>query len=112
MLNIHPSLLPAYTGLGTYRRALDAGEEWHGTTVHYVIPELDSGPAILQYRIKIGPDDTEEQLRERVQTGEYRIYSKVISWIALGRLELRDGSIVMDGNKIDAPLVEDEPGPA
>ncbi|MDP6436397.1 MAG: phosphoribosylglycinamide formyltransferase [Gammaproteobacteria bacterium] len=109
MLNIHPSLLPAYPGLDTYRRALEAGEDWHGTTVHYVIPELDAGPAILQYRIRIGPDDTEDQLCERIQNGEYRIYSKVISWIAAGRLQLRDGKVVMDGSQIDTPLIEDEP---
>ncbi|HJP04896.1 MAG: phosphoribosylglycinamide formyltransferase [Chromatiales bacterium] len=108
MLNIHPSLLPGYTGLDTYSRVLDAGEKWHGTTVHYVIPELDAGPTILQYRIRIGPDDTEAKLRERVQTGEYSIYSKVIGWIAEGRLELRDGSVVMDGKEIDAAIIEDE----
>ena len=54
MLNVHPSLLPAYPGLHTYRRALEAGEQWHGSTVHFVIPELDAGPPVLQYRVKFG----------------------------------------------------------
>lgn len=108
MLNIHPSLLPEYPGLDTYRRVLEAGDEWHGTTVHYVIPELDSGPAILQYRIRIRPDDTEDRLRERLQNGEYLIYSRVIDWIASNRLHLRDGTVVLDGMELDAPVTEDE----
>src|SRR5690606_3019199 len=62
MLNIHPSLLPAYPGLDTHRRALDAGEAWHGATVHFVTADLDAGPAIVQYRIAVRADDTVETL--------------------------------------------------
>jgi len=108
MLNIHPSLLPEYPGLDTYRRALAAGEQWHGTTVHFVTPELDAGPAILQYRVRIHPEETETQLRERVQAGEYLIYPQAIGWIADGRVELADGAVVMDGERLQQPVIIDE----
>lgn len=108
MLNIHPSLLPKYRGLNTYRRALAANERWHGSTVHYVIPELDAGPAIVQYRVAIRPDDTEQSLASRVQHGEYRIYPMAIGWIAAGRLQLIDGDVVMDGVALNAPVIVEE----
>ena len=69
MLNVHPSLLPAYPGLNTYQRAIDAGERYHGSTVHYVIPELDAGPPVLQYRVSIRPNETADELSHRVQAG-------------------------------------------
>jgi phosphoribosylglycinamide formyltransferase-1 len=108
MLNVHPSLLPRYPGLDTYRRVLAAGDEWHGTTVHFVVPELDAGPAILQYRVRIAPGETETSLRARVQRGEYRIYPQAIGWLAAGRLEQRDGHAWLDGRKLDGPCVVDE----
>ncbi len=111
MLNVHPSLLPAYPGLHTYRRALEAGEAWHGTTVHYVIPELDAGPPVLQYRVRIRDDDTEQSLRERVQQGEYRIYPQAIGWIAAGRLRADSGGAVwLDGEPLtQAVIIDAEP---
>lgn len=108
MLNVHPSLLPKYPGLDTYRRALDAREEWHGTTVHFVTPELDAGPAIVQYRIRIRPGDTEQSLRERVQAGEHLVYPQAIQWIATGRLAWRDGGAWLDGQRLAAPVVVEE----
>ncbi len=108
MLNVHPSLLPAYPGLHTYRRALAAGETWHGTTVHLVIPELDAGPPVLQYRVKIHPGETEQSLRERVQTGEYRIYPLCIQWLAEGKLEFREQQPWLDGRPLTAPAIIDE----
>ena len=108
MLNIHPSLLPAYPGLNTYARALEAGEQWHGTTVHFVTPELDAGPAILQYRVSIRDEETEPQLRTRVQQGEYNIYPKAIAWFAASRIELRDNIVLLDDKPIDGPIVIDE----
>jgi phosphoribosylglycinamide formyltransferase-1 len=108
ILNVHPSLLPAYPGLHTYTRALAAGEQWHGTTVHFVIPELDAGPPILQYRVRIRPNETEPELRERVQQGEYSIYPRVIGWIAEGRLSLTDNQIIKDGETLREALVQDE----
>jgi phosphoribosylglycinamide formyltransferase-1 len=108
MLNIHPSLLPAYPGLHTYRRALDAGEQWHGTTVHFVIPELDAGPAILQYRVAIDPNETEPELKARVQLGEYLIYPQAIDLFARGKIELRDGAVLLDNLPLAEPIVTDE----
>jgi phosphoribosylglycinamide formyltransferase-1 len=105
MLNVHPSLLPAYPGLDTYRRALDAGDAWHGTTVHFVTPELDSGPALVQYRVAIGPDDTEPSLQARVQQGEYLIYPQAIDWFASGRAEFKDNHAFLDGKRLDTPVV-------
>lgn len=108
MLNIHPSLLPRYPGLDTYRRALAAGERWHGTTVHFVIPELDAGPGILQYRVAVRPGDDEAGLKTRVQRGEYLIYPRAIAWFAAGRVELRDGATWLDGERRDTPVIVDE----
>jgi phosphoribosylglycinamide formyltransferase-1 len=108
MLNVHPSLLPRHPGLHTYRRALESGDREHGATVHFVIPALDAGPAIIQYRIRIWPGDTEATLRARVQRGEHRIYPQAIAWFAAGRLALRDGSAWLDGRALAAPVVVDE----
>ena len=108
MLNVHPSLLPDYPGLNTYKRALDAGEPHHGTTVHLVIPELDAGPPLLQYRVAVQSGDTVETLRERVQSGEYRIYPQAIGWIADGRLRVERGIPMLDGKTLEQPVVMDE----
>jgi len=108
MLNVHPSLLPLYPGLDTYRRALAAGDAWHGTTVHFVVPELDAGPAILQYRVRVAPGESEDALRQRVQRGEYLVYPRAIGWLASGRLVQRDGRAWLDGRPLDAPVVVDE----
>ena len=108
MLNIHPSLLPAYPGLNTYQRAMDAGEQWHGTTVHFVIPELDAGPAIIQYRVKINTGDTEPELRDRVQQGEYEIYPRAINWFALGRVKFSHGQTWFDNKLLARPVVVNE----
>jgi len=109
MLNVHPSLLPAYPGLNTYARVLAAGEKHHGATVHYVIPELDAGPAIIQYRVAVEPGDTEAHLRNRVQAGEYRIYPQTIRWIAEGRLRLEHNQVVLDNQPLTSPvIIEDD----
>jgi phosphoribosylglycinamide formyltransferase-1 len=108
MINVHPSLLPAYPGLHTYRRVLEAGEQWHGTTVHYVTPELDAGPPLLQYRVKIAATDTEQSLRERVQQGEHLIYPLAIQWIAQGKVQWRDGQVLCDGEALETPQLIEE----
>ena len=108
MLNVHPSLLPAYPGLDTYTRVLAAGETWHGTTVHFVTPELDAGPGILQYRVKIRDDETEQSLRQRVQQGEYLIYPQAIGWFAEGRVKFANNCAMLDGQPTDQPIVIDE----
>lgn len=107
MLNIHPSLLPRYPGLHTYRRALAAGDSHHGSTVHFVIPALDAGPGILQYRIAIRPGDDEASLRRRVLAGEHLIYPQAIGWVATGRCTMRAGAAWLDGERLDAPLTID-----
>lgn len=110
MLNVHPSLLPRYQGLHTYRRVLDAGDAWHGSTVHFVIPELDAGPGIIQYRIPVRPGDTEESLRERVLHGEHIIYPRAIGWVVSGRAELRENGVWLESRHIAAPVVVAEGG--
>ena len=93
MINIHPSLLPRYQGLNTHARVLQANEEEHGATVHYVVPELDSGPVILQARVPVLPTDTPQTLERRVHDAEYQIYPEAIRRIALGQLSFRNGEV-------------------
>lgn len=87
MLNIHPSLLPKYKGLNTHQRVLDAGDTEHGCSVHFVTPELDDGPVILQTKIKIEDNDTAETLAARVHKQEHIIYPKAIRQIAEKKFE-------------------------
>ena len=108
MLNVHPSLLPKYPGLHTYRRALEAGDREHGSTVHFVIPALDAGPGILQYRVPVHPGDTEASLKDRVRAGEHLIYPRAIAWLVAGRVALRDGAAWLDGERLTQPVVVDE----
>lgn len=107
ILNIHPSLLPKYTGLHTHRRVLEAGDRVHGASVHFVTEELDGGPLVVQSRIAVSPADTEESLSARVQATEHIIYPRVIGWLADGRLAWRQDRPWLDGRRLDAPLVED-----
>jgi phosphoribosylglycinamide formyltransferase-1 len=106
MLNIHPSLLPKYTGLHTHHRALEAGDTEHGASVHFVTAELDGGPLVLQSKVPILPGDTEAALAARVQATEHIIYPKVIGMMADGRLTWDKGHVRLDGKLLDAPLVE------
>jgi phosphoribosylglycinamide formyltransferase-1 len=107
MLNIHPSLLPAYRGLHTHRRVLAAGEREHGASVHFVTPELDSGPVVLQSKVAVEPADTEATLAARVTATEHLIYPEALSWFALRRLAWHDGAAWLDGRPLEAPIVED-----
>jgi len=91
IVNIHPSLLPAFTGLHTHRRAIAAGVKLHGATVHFVTPELDHGPIIVQGAVPVMPDDTEEALAARVLAVEHRIYPQAVRWLVEGRVSL-DGA--------------------
>ena len=81
MINIHPSLLPAFRGLHTHRQALDAGVRVHGATVHFVTPELDGGPVIAQAVVPVLPEDSEDSLADRVLEQEHRLYPRVVRWI-------------------------------
>lgn len=107
ILNIHPSLLPKFPGLHTHRRVLEAGERSHGATVHYVTPELDGGPRVLQSRIAVRSADSEASLSARVQATEHIIYPKVIGWCTEGRLEWREGNPWLDGVPLMAPMIEE-----
>ncbi|MEQ9463957.1 MAG: phosphoribosylglycinamide formyltransferase [Haliea sp.] len=102
LLNIHPSLLPKYPGLNTHQRALDAGDSEAGSTVHFVTPELDGGPPVLQARAPILPDDTADALAERVITLEHEIYPLAALWFLQGRLTLNEQGAFLDGQKIPA----------
>ena len=93
LLNIHPSLLPAFPGLNTHQRALDAGVKWHGCTVHFVTPELDCGPIIIQAAVPVLPDDDEHSLSERVLTMEHQIYSQAIVWFVNDQLSIEKACV-------------------
>jgi phosphoribosylglycinamide formyltransferase-1 len=110
MLNLHPSLLPKYPGLDTHERVLEAGDRWHGATVHFVTAALDAGPPIIQYRLPVRPGDTAESLAQRVHAGEHIILPRAVAWFAAGRLRLADGSVMLDGRALAAPVSVDEGG--
>ena len=94
IVNIHPSLLPAFPGLHTHRRALQAGAKVHGATVHVVTPALDSGPIIVQGVVPVMAGDTEEALAARVLEVEHRIYPQAVRWLVEGRIEFAGGNVV------------------
>lgn len=105
VLNVHPALLPAYAGLDTHARVLAAGDEWHGSTVHFVTADLDAGPRILQGRLRVDPNESPDELCARVQAIEHQIYPEAARWIAAGRLEFKDGAAHLDGQKLMEPVV-------
>lgn len=96
MINIHPSLLPAFTGLHTHQRALDAGVHLHGCTVHFVTAELDHGPMIAQAAIPVLPNDTATTLALRVLDEEHRVYPAAVRWFAEGRLKIVGQRVFLD----------------
>jgi len=111
MLNIHPALLPAFKGLDTHARALAAGVRIHGATVHFVIPEMDSGPVIAQGALAVRDDDTPDTLAARVLALEHRIYPAALRLVAEARVRVVDGRCVIDGAPVSdhillAPAVE------
>ena len=93
MLNIHPSLLPAFPGLHTHRRALAAGCKAVGATVHFVTPELDHGPIVIQGVVPVRPGDDEVALSARVLATEHMIYPLAVRWFVQGQLRVRDGLV-------------------
>jgi len=109
LFNIHPSLLPQYRGLDTHRRVLEAGDPVHGASVHFVTPQLDAGPVILQSRVPVRRGDTEASLAARVLASEHVIYPRALGWFAAGRLAWRDGGAWLDGRPLTAPVVEEFP---
>jgi len=104
MLNIHPSLLPAYTGLNTHKRVLEAGDKVHGVSIHFVTEELDGGPVIAQSEIRVNDDDTPESLAERVQQQEHLLYPIVLRWFCEGRIQLAADGVQFDGSLLPSPM--------
>ncbi|MDA9557237.1 phosphoribosylglycinamide formyltransferase [Vibrio sp.] len=96
LINIHPSLLPKYPGLNTYQKAIHAGEEEHGTSVHFVTEQLDGGPVILQAKVPIFENETVESLTAKVQTQEHKIYPLVVKWFIEGRLSMEGSKAILD----------------
>lgn len=103
MLNIHPALLPAFKGLDTHKRALQAGVKIHGASVHFVVPEMDSGPIIAQGAVAVKDGDTEATLAARVLAVEHRIYPLALALVAQGRVSITDGRCFIDGAPVPGP---------
>jgi phosphoribosylglycinamide formyltransferase-1 len=97
MLNIHPSLLPAFTGLDTHARALAAGVKAHGCTVHFVTPELDHGPIVIQAVVPVRAGDDADALAARVLAQEHVVYPRAVRWFLDGRLQIADGIVRVSG---------------
>jgi len=93
LLNIHPSLLPAFPGLGTHRQALATGVEKHGVTVHFVTADLDHGPIVAQAEVPVLPGDTEGTLAQRVLVQEHIIYPRAVRWFIEGKLSIEAGQV-------------------
>ncbi|MEM1111347.1 MAG: phosphoribosylglycinamide formyltransferase [Pseudomonadota bacterium] len=102
LLNIHPSLLPKYPGLNTHQRALDAGDAEAGATVHFVLPELDAGPPVIQVKVPILPGDDADSLASRVLAEEHVIYPIAARWYLQGRLRLHNTGALLDGQPLPA----------
>jgi len=99
MLNIHPSLLPAFTGLHTHRRAIEAGCKLAGATVHFVTPELDHGPIVAQAVVPVLAGDTEAALSARVLVMEHRLYPRAVRWFVHGQLRIEQGVVAHTGGE-------------
>ena len=102
LINIHPSLLPKYPGLHTHQRAIDAGDQWHGATVHFVTAELDGGPAIIQAKVPVLPEDTAATLAARVLLQEHQIYPRAVQWFTCGALQLLGDKCLLNGTTLPA----------
>lgn len=103
LVNIHPSLLPAYPGLHTHRRALADRATVHGATVHFVTPALDAGPAVLQVEVPVRPNDTEQLLAARVLNAEHRLYPEALRRIVTGQVAFRDGAAYCGDARLARP---------
>ncbi len=103
LLNVHPSLLPKYPGLNTYRRVLDANEAVHGCSIHFVSSQLDGGPVVAQSAVSVRVNDSEDSLSARVQDAEHKLYPMVIDWFARGRLRCEHEAVTLDGKLLEKP---------
>ena len=100
LFNIHPSLLPKYKGLHTHQRALDAGDDEHGCSVHFVTEELDGGPLIVQARVPVAAGETADSLQRRVHALEHKIYPLAVQWFCADRLTLTSNGVTLDGEPL------------
>jgi phosphoribosylglycinamide formyltransferase 1 len=100
LLNIHPSLLPKYPGLNTHQRAIEAGDNKAGATVHFVTEELDGGPSIIQAGVEIKPEDDATSLAQRLLMVEHQIYPLAAQWFAQGRLSLHNNRALLDDKEL------------
>jgi phosphoribosylglycinamide formyltransferase 1 len=100
MLNIHPALLPAFKGLDTHKRALEAGAKIHGASVHFVSAEMDSGPIVAQAAVAVRDGDDEATLAARVLKVEHRIYPLALKLLAEGRIRVENGRVLIDGKPV------------
>ena len=105
IINIHPSLLPEFKGLNTHRRVLEAGKTEHGASVHFVNIELDDGPVVIQAKVPVLLDDTEQSLAARVLEQEHIIYPMAIAWYIDGRLEVKDNKVLLDKSDLHEPAL-------
>lgn len=110
MLNIHPSLLPELPGLDTHRRALDADSSEHGASVHFVSPQVDGGPVVVQARVPVLAGDTPESLAARVLEREHIILPAAVRWFAQGRLRLEGEQVYLDDRPLTSPVILDAQG--
>jgi phosphoribosylglycinamide formyltransferase-1 len=104
VLNVHPSLLPAYRGLDTHRRALAAGEDMHGVSIHFVTNELDGGPVVAQARVPVLHGDTAETLAARVRVAEHALYPLAVGWFAADRLKIAGDRVTLDNAVLTEPV--------
>ena len=104
LINIHPSLLPKYPGNNTHQRVLDAGDEWHGVSIHFVIAEVDAGPIILQGRLRVQPGETADELQQRIHKIEHILYPRAAKWFAEDRLTIQDSRVLLDHETSDRQL--------
>ncbi len=104
IINIHPSLLPAYKGLNTHQHVLNAGDRLHGCSVHFVIAALDAGTVIAQSLLEVRPQDTVDSLAQRVHQLEHELYPRIIGWIAAGRVALLGNQVYLDGYPRTRPV--------
>jgi phosphoribosylglycinamide formyltransferase 1 len=105
LVNVHPSLLPAFPGLHTHSRALQEGVKIHGCTVHFVTAQMDRGPIIAQAAIQVLPDDTEQTLAARVLQQEHRIYPEAVRWFMEGRLKICAGAVEVSSAAFGSPVL-------
>ena len=111
MINLHPSLLPLYPGLDTYQRAIDAADQQHGASIHFLTAELDGGPVIAQVRIPLLPTDDKKSLSQRLAPQEHRLMVASVELFQQGRVECRASEVMIDGASLKTPLVLGDDGP-